>query len=330
MTYIIVVALLIFSALFSGLNLGLLGLDIYDLERKMKLGNKYATRIYPLRKRGNLLLTALLLGNVAVNAIMAIFLAEISTGIIAGFMTTALIFVFGEIIPQAVISRYALKFGAATAPLVWLLIYLTYPICAPIAYVLDWMLGSEIPTVYTKRELIAIVSEHEDSQESTLDRDEERIVGGALRFSDKMVHDVMTPRTVVEGVEEGQVLNKKLINHIKKTGYSRFPVFEKDEERVLGVVHVRDLLGAKEQPIEKLMYDAHEVDEQMYLDDVLNDFLKLKQHLFIVKDEFGGFSGVVSLEDVIEEILQAEIMDEDDQVADLRKLARQKARGEVK
>ena len=114
MEYLISLVLVLLSGLFSGLTLGLLSLDTQSLARRAKRGDKAAEVIYPVREKGNLLLTTLLLGNVAVNTTLSIFLGSIASGLVAGITATALIVVFGEIIPQAVISRYALWFGAKT------------------------------------------------------------------------------------------------------------------------------------------------------------------------------------------------------------------------
>jgi metal transporter CNNM len=327
MEYLIVIVLIALSALFSGLTLGLMGLDVYDLERKMNHGNKHAAKIFPLREKGNLLLTSLLLGNVFVNAFLAVFLGSLASGIIAGISATALIFLFGEIIPQAVISRYALPFGAATAPLTRTLIFVLYPIVYPLSLLLDKALGAEVPNVYSRNELISIIAEHEDSKESPLDEDEERIAHGALKFSQKKVSEIMTPRTVVVGSVENDSLTKEYVTDLLESGMSRFPVF-KDEswEEVTGLLYIRSLVGVEPSGFVKDidLREAHVVDENMPLDDLLNEFIQIRVHLFIVEDEFGGFSGVVTVEDVLEEILQREIVDEDDKHLDMRKLARAK------
>jgi len=117
-TISIALGLVILSALFSGLTLGLMGLNVHDLKRKSDLGDEDAAAIYPIRKDGNLLLTTLLLGNVAVNTILAVLLTEFASGLVASLIATSLIFLFGEIIPQAIISRYALTFGARMIPFV--------------------------------------------------------------------------------------------------------------------------------------------------------------------------------------------------------------------
>ncbi len=108
MDYFIVILLVVLSRIFSGLTLGFFSLNKDDLERKAELGDERAKKIYKLRKNGNLLLCTLLIGNVAVNSTLSIFLGSIVSGFTAGIMATALIVVFGEIVPQASFSRFAL------------------------------------------------------------------------------------------------------------------------------------------------------------------------------------------------------------------------------
>jgi metal transporter CNNM len=133
----IIIFLVLLSGCFSGLTLGFFSLNLTGLERKIKLGNKDAKKVYPVRKNGNLLLCTLLLGNVAVNSAMAIFLGNIATGLVAGLVSTGLIVIFGEIIPQAVFSRHALKLGASSVWLVKIFIFLLYPFAGPMAWLLN-------------------------------------------------------------------------------------------------------------------------------------------------------------------------------------------------
>ena len=325
MQYLIIIILLTLSALFSGLTLGLMSLSAHELKRKAELGDKNAKKIYPLRKRGNLLLTTLLIGNVAVNAALSIFLGSITSGFLAGIIATILIVIFGEIIPQAVFSRFALELGAKVAPLVSFAMVLFYPVTLPIAWVLDKTLGDELPTIYSKQELVKIVEEHEDAKESDLDQDEERIIKGALTFSDKKVKDIMTPHTVVEAFEAEEKVDKSMFEKVKESGLSRFPVFEKEWDNVVGILFSSDLIGIKpgEKKVKDLMQkQIHELSESDSLDDALETFLNTHKHLAIVRDEFGGFSGVITLEDILEEIIRTEIVDERDKYEDMRQLAR--------
>ena len=328
LTYAIVVFLIMMSALFSGLTLGLMGLDVYDLRRKMEHGDKKAKKIYPLRSKGNLLLTTLLLGNVFVNSVMAILLGSIASGVIAGFVATGLIFVFGEIIPQAVISRHALSFGALTAPLVRVFIFILYPIVFPISLALDKVLGSEMPNIYSHNELISVIEEHRISKDSELDKDEERIARGALLFSKSRVVDVMTPMNVVTCFIKNEEVTKELIKKIKDGGFSRFPVYENEERnQIIGVLHIESLIQTnqlKGKISDFDLSDAYFIRDDAFLDEALNKFIKTKVHLFIVQDEFNNFIGVISMEDVLESILQVEVVDENDKYIDMRKVSKQK------
>jgi metal transporter CNNM len=305
------------SGLFSGLTLGLLSLDTQTLKRRAKHGNVEAKAIYPVRRRGNLLLTTLLLGNVAVNTTLSIFLGTIASGIMAGIMATTLIVLFGEIIPQAVISRHSLWFGAKTLWFTKLAIFIAYPIARPIAMVLDYFLGNELPTTYSNKELMDIISEHEDSEHSSIDEDEERIMHGALQFSHMRVREVMTPEEDVVMFEKNQRLSQEFFTEVNSSGFSRIPVYSGKRTNVVGILYAKDLLIEQEgvalhETTEAFDTEFIRVKGSDLLDVVLGKMLKRRQHLAIVKNKNNQFLGVVSLEDVIEEIIQQEIEDEDD------------------
>jgi metal transporter CNNM len=319
------------SGLFSGLNLGLMSLEPNELKRKAKLGDKRAEKLYPLRKRGNLLLVTLLLSNMAFNSALAIFLGTVTFGILAGVLSTALLTVFGEILPQAVISRFALSFGARTAWFVKFMLTVLSPICKPIAWVLDKTLGEELPTTYSRKELIQILEEHGDSQKSDIKRDEERIASGALSFGARTVKDVMTPRSVVVGLESGQVLNKATVDTLVKHGYSRFPVTDKTGNRAVGILYAYKLIGSRlDKKVDDVCsHEVHYLNENESLDRALNAFIKTKQHLFIVVNQFSEYLGIVTIEDVLEEIIGLEIVDEFDEYTDLRKVAEKFAKKQL-
>ena len=150
------------SGLFSGLNLGLLGLDVSHLELLMKTNSndpdeladaRYAERILPLRRRGNLLLCTILLGNVSVNSGLSILMGDLTSGLVGLIVSTAVITIFGEIIPQAVCSRHALVVGAHTTWFIYLFLLLTFPISFPISAILDKVLGEEVGNLLTKNQM---------------------------------------------------------------------------------------------------------------------------------------------------------------------------------
>ncbi len=322
MEYFISALLIIASGLFSGLTLGFFTLDVHTLKRRAELGNQQAKRIYPLRRRGNQLLSTLLLGNVAVNATLSIYLGSIASGVVAGISATALIFFLGEIVPQAVFSRHALYLGSMMAPLVRVMMFVATPITFPISYTLDKLLGHEMKTLYSKKELMYIISEHEDSEESPIDSDEERILHGALKFSHTTVAETMTPADEVVCYPITQILNEKFRKELVGHGYSRYPIYSTSKDpkdrRVIGILYARDIMIEKK---DITIDNAAEAYDNFYLSARPNEYLnaplarmlKKKQHMCIVEDQHGLFLGVLTLEDIIEEILQQEIEDEDDE-----------------
>lgn len=305
------------SGLFSGLTLSLLSLDKNELKRKASLGNKEAKKIYPIRKRGNLLLCTLLLGNVGVNSTLAIFIGNIASGVVASITATGLIVVFGEIIPQATFARYAIQIGAKTTWLIKIFIFILFPICWPIAFVLDKILGEEIPTIYSKKELIKIIEEHEDSKASDIDANEERIIKGALSLADENVEQVMTLRNSVYALEIDTILDKKTLNKIKKEGFTRIPVYQNSIDNISGVLYVKDLINIADNIKIKDIYKKKNlliIPKKLKLDKLLDLFIKSKIHIALIKSERHGLEGVVTLEDVLEEILRIEIIDETDRI----------------
>lgn len=311
-----------FAALFSSLTIGLMSLDLSTLRRKIKHGDKDAEKVYHIRKNGMLLLTTLLLGNAAASSFFAIILGHMLHGFVAGILATILLFIFGEILPQAAVSRYALRFGAQTAGLIRFIMWIASPICYPIAWGLNKLLGEEGPTQYTKRDILSII-EDDTSPNTEVDQDERRIARGAFSFSHKNVEHVMTPNTVVKTLHINDVIDKKYLADLKEFGYSRLPVSDEETNQFMGMLFLKDLLGIKlpkkvSDLMDKTIYFVHPSDP---LDSVLNKFIKTKTHLFVVLDEFGGFEGIITIEDVIEEIIGTEIMDEDDDVPDLRQAA---------
>jgi len=330
MEYFIIIALVSLSGLFSGLTLGFFSLNRDDLERKAKLGDIQAKAVCLVRRDGNLLLCTLLIGNVAVNSALSIFLGSISSGVVAGVIATSLIVILGEIVPQSVFSRYAMDLGARLAWLVRIFIFIFYPVCKPLAFLLDKILGAEMPTIYTKHELIEIIEEHEGHKDSDVDLSEKRIIRGALSFSGKTVRDIFTPRIQVYSLPEKQVLDRKTIQEICESGRSRIPVYKETDdlgEEIVAVLYMKDLIGIElkgKQVGDLARKDVIFVDSNKPLDDLLDAFKKTRHHLFIVLNEYGDMSGIVTIEDVLEEIIGEEIVDEFDKYENPQEEAKKK------
>lgn len=317
MEYLLSAILIAFSALFSGLTLGFFSLDTHTLERKAKMGDKRALAIYPIKANANLLLTTLLLGNVAVNTALSIYLGSLVSGFVAGLIATSLIFIFGEILPQATMSRHAMWYCGKLAPFIRIIIIILSPITYPIAFILDKLLGREMPNFYSKSELMQIVSDLEESEHSDIDADEERIIHGALQFSHTRVREIMTSKEDVISFDEHTKIDQEFIKKLSEYNYSRHPIFSGNKDNIVGILFTKDLISEDHDiPIketkEALERNFLTVRPGQKLDTVLATMLKRRQHMGIVKTKYGQFLGILTLEDIIEIIIQSEINDETD------------------
>ena len=291
---IFICILLILSGLFSGLNLGLMSLDPTTLKIIMESGSKrhkvYARLIYKVRKRGNYLLCTLLLGNVLVNSALAILLDSVlGSGVYAVVASTIAIVIFGEIIPQAICSRYGLVVGAWTIPLTLVFMVLTFPVSLPLSLLLDLVLGKEIGSVYDREQLLKLLDvtqEHHD-----LEKDEVNIISGALAFKKKIAEDVMTKIKNVYCLSNGGVLDFRTIKEIYESGFSRIPIYDEDDRNdIVGILYVRDL--AFIDPDDQTPIQAH-LDFYKYevlkfwtdstLGELLLRFTEGKSHLGIIQ-----------------------------------------------
>jgi len=327
-----IIILVCLSGLFSGLTLGLLSLDKVGLEIVIGSGtaleSKYAKRIYPLRKRGNLLLCVLLLGNVAVNSLLSILLADKTSGLIGFLVSTGVIVVFGEIMPQSVCSRYGLAIGYYTVWLVWIFLITLFPIAWPISVALDALLGREIGTIYSRAELKKLLEIHGKHLVSDISVDEGSILSGVLDFSLKEVSQVMTPLDKVFMLEIDQRLDLNLLSEILEQGFSRIPIYEKSKQSIVGLLFVKDLAllnpDAK-TPIRELLTFFNRplprVFSDVRLGEMLKQFKEGRSHMAVVRhveegehggDPFYENVGIITLEDVIEEVINDEIVDETD------------------
>ena len=198
--FILIFFLVCLSALFSGLTLGLLGLDVVGLEIIIGGDNlfykKAASDILPLRKRGNLLLCTLLLGNVATNSFLSILMANMTSGLIGFFISTLLIVLFGEIIPQATCSRHALFIGQKSLPLIKIFLVIFFVVAYPLSLILDYFLGEEIGTIHSRQELLTMLKIHH--RHDQLDLDTVNVMSGAIQYRDKLAQDVVSIQSPIQ------------------------------------------------------------------------------------------------------------------------------------
>ncbi len=308
----IIIALIAASGMFSGLTIGLMGYSVDEIQRLADLENRNAIRILPIVKRGNLLLSTLLLGNTAVNATLSIFLgAVVGEGVMAGFIATVLILLFGEIIPAALLTRYALEVGGKVSGLVKLLMVLFYPLAGPIAAVLDRMLGAELPERFSRKELRHMIETHHQAEDSDIDALDRDIILGALSLQEISACQIMTPREEVYTVGFKQTLDTALISALKQSGYTRFPVSWDD--RIVGILNIKQLVGISEGfgSVEEYSREHKiiHVAADAKVDDMLYRMIRGKVHIAAVSDH-QGWIGIVTMEDVLETLVGQEISDE--------------------
>jgi metal transporter CNNM len=310
---LLIVLLISFSALFSGLTLGLMGLDQTGLEIVMASDDPVnaacAKRIYPVRKKGNQLLCTLLLGNVSVNALLSILMADKAGGLVGFFISTMVIVIFGEIVPQAFCNRYALRIGSATVPLVKVILVLFCPIAWPMAWVLDQALGQELATTYNGAEMSKMLQIH--VQENMLDKETALTMTGALKYKDTKCQDAMTPLTKTFMLSADERLSFETIIKIFHAGYSRIPVYEIDKSNVIGLLFTKDLIFIDPEN-ETRVKDFVEIFGRelnaVWVDDKLGEVLRLlkqgRSHMALVRDvrnepdrdPFYALEGIITLE----------------------------------
>ncbi|XP_050966303.1 metal transporter CNNM4 isoform X1 [Labeo rohita] len=333
---ILISCLLVLSGMFSGLNLGLMALDPMELRIVQSCGTekekKYARKIEPIRRKGNYLLCSLLLGNVLVNTTLTILLDDlIGSGLGAVVASTIGIVIFGEIVPQALCSRHGLAVGANTILLTKFFMLLTFPLSYPISKLLDCVLGQEIGTVYNREKLVEMLKVTEPYND--LVKEELNMIQGALELRTKTVEDIMTPLSNCFMINSDAVLDFNTMSEIMESGYTRIPVYEDERTNIVDILFVKDLAFVDPDDCTTLKtitkfynHPVHFVFHDTKLDSMLEEFKKGKSHLAIVQkvnnegegDPFYEVLGLVTLEDVIEEIIKSEILDESDLYTDNR------------
>ena len=322
-----VLILVVLSALLSGSEVAMFSINNkqrFDLEDQNKNANK---RVLTLLKEPKKLLATILIANnfINVSIVMAsnfVFNNLIIEGSISDTMNfiiqviviTFLILLFGEVIPKVYANNYNLKFSKFMAIPLQLLKKLFYPISQILVNSTN-LIDKRIE----KRKESIQANELEHALNLTVDsvdnEDEKKILEGIVKFGNTDVKQIMTPRTDVISFEITTPFNE-LMSELKEIKYSRIPVFEDSFDKIKGILYAKDLLGKMNEKKNfkwpNLLREPKFVPENKKLDDLLKEFQEEKTHIAIVVDEYGGSSGIVSLEDVLEEIV-GEITDEFDE-----------------
>jgi CBS domain containing-hemolysin-like protein len=320
------------SFLCSLLESVLLSVSITHVSVLEKSGNRSGKIMAELKENINRPLAAILTINTIANTVGAagvgaqtmILYGNEWVAIASGILTLSIL-IFSEIIPKTIGAVYSKSLVAFTALTVRGLMVIAWP----------FVVLSESMSVFINRgensreskasreELLAMAEISED--EGSIDEQEGDIIENLIKLDNIPVEEVMTPRSVVFALDQDDTVGEVVEKH-SPIAFSRIPVFENNMDHIIGFVNRYTLVNkqAEDQFLIKmvdLMKPIHTVNEKESVSDVLDQFVKRRQQIFMVADEFGTITGLISLEDAIETLLGVEIVDEHDRVVDMRKLA---------
>ena len=244
----------------------------------------------------------------------------------ASAILTFSILIFSEILPKTLGAYFCRSLAIPSAYVIRVLMVITFPFVW-LSNTLSSAINSNEDKV-SREEITAMAEMGED--EGSIDEHESDIIENLFRLKEIQIEDILTPRSVIYAFEDIQTVGK-IMDSNEDIIFSRIPVFHDNIDNVIGMVYKDTVLETMADDFfEKTMADLVEPVETVYekesVESVLNKFTKNRSHMFIVKDEFGGTTGIVTLEDCIETLLGVEIMDESDEVADMRKLAKDQQR----
>ncbi len=314
--------LLFLSAFFSGSETALVSLNRIRIKRLAEEGNKNAMIVEQLIQRPNRLLATVLVGNNIANIGAAAIATSIAiqmfqnwgVGIATGVMTF-LVLVFGEMTPKSLAASNAERISLMVARPIGFLVKVFYPIVKVLVEItrpLTKLFGGDIRLhkLFTEEEFKIMVEVGEE--EGVIEKEEREMIHGIIEFGETEAKEVMAPRIDVVEIESTATL-EEANDLVLKSGYSKIPVYEDSIDNIIGILHARDLLKPAEgkKSIKKIMRSVYYVPETKKLDELLREMRERKTQIAIVVDEYGGTAGLVTAEDLVEEIV-GEIMDEFD------------------
>lgn len=327
------VGLLILSAFFSGSETALTTSSRPSLHELSKRGNRNAKRVLKLREQPERLIGGILLGNNLVN-ILASSLATSAflqlfgeTGVVwATLVMTALVLVFGEVLPKTYAIVYPERFSLAVSPAIEFAVRVFGPIVIGVEVIVRKVLSlfgvdlANTTNVLSPQEEIrgAIDLHHSEGAVIKTDRD---MLGGVLDLSDLEIHDLMVHRTKMFSVD-ADADTDTTITELLRSGFSRAPVWRDNPDNIIGVLHAKDVLASIQAnkgnldkiDISSLCSQAWFVPDTTTVRAQLSAFLRRKTHFAVVVDEYGEVMGLITLEDILEEIV-GEIADEHDVIS---------------
>lgn len=337
------VILIIGSAYFSATETAFSSLNRIRMKNMAASGNKRAQQVLEMADQYDRLLSTILIGNNIVNicstsiaTVLFISWFGSSTGpTLSTVVMTVLVLIFGEISPKSLAKESPEKFAMFSAPI--LRVFLT--ILAPLNFLfsqwkklLSRIFPAEADTGITEDELLTIVDEA--TSDGTFDEQESDLIRSAIEFNDLDVIDVFTPRVSVCGIEDTASV-EEIRQVFRETGFSRLPVYQDDIDHIVGILHEKDFYNHvldAHAPVSSVLQPPLYITPALQISDLLRLFQQSQTHLAIITDEYGGTAGIVTMEDILEELV-GEIWDEHDTVEpDIEPLdgERYRVRGETR
>jgi putative hemolysin len=331
--WVLGVFVLVASAFCSGSETALTALGEVRARQIVESGGRRARLLRLWLEHPERVLSALLVGNTLVNVGGGVLAGEIAAGIaeahglsagptlaVATGIATVLVLFLGEIVPKTLAKRHPVQVSIAAIPFVRVLYWVLRPVVAALVRATQGVFSAfggskagSTPAV-TSEEIEYLIEM--GTREGVLDEVKEELLNSVLEFADRVVREIMVPRTRMVAVDR-DAPPEEVFRTVTENPFSRMPVYRGTLDDVVGILLVRDIIGElKKGPlasisVERLVKPVFFVPEQMKISRLLKEMQRRKSHLAVVVDEFGGTSGIVTLEDVIEEIV-GEIQDEGD------------------
>lgn len=328
MSYIAIVILLIMSALFSSMETAFSSVNKIRLKHEAANGSKKAARALDIAENFDKALTSILIGNNIVNILSSALGTVIFTDLfgtagiaVSTAVMTVLVLIFGEVIPKSFAKQNAEKCALAFAGILGGIMFILTPFSAVfggLQRLLSKISKPDDSPNFTEDELKYIIEEIED--QGVLEEKESDLVRSALEFDEITVEQILVPRVKIVAVERGAGIDDIMEIFIRDR-YSRLPVYEGSVDNIVGLVNEKDFFALVTRSegapsgIEGIIQKALYVSEMKLISEVLYEMQRSKIHMAIVKDQYGGTSGLVTMEDIIEELV-GEIYDENDEVID--------------
>lgn len=316
----IIIITIIFSALFSSCETAFSSVNKIRLKNYAAQGNKRAAKALKIANAFEDALTTVLVGNNIVNITMASVATVLFTSLlgskgvgISTVVITVLVLIFGEVLPKSYAKENAEKLSLLFAAPLSALIFIFKPIVLLFNLLASVLKSDKTEPTVTEDELKYIIDEIEE--QGVLEEQESDLVKSALEFDEITVNEILIPRIKVVGVEKNASI-EEIKNLFIEEMYSRIPVYEKSLDNIIGMITNKrffKMLSQGGDDISEIIQDVAHFSDLKLISEALRDMQRLKTHLAVVLDQYGGTKGIITLEDIIEELV-GEIYDENDEI----------------